>query len=296
MSNTKTRSGKILQEVPKEDKDDFCVGTRIEHMPNMAGTQSLATLDSLMEAIHDSKKTLERLEMSINQRFTALEQSMMDKFKVTLQNGIGELRDELTGELETVKSRLSDLEVKTRDTPEQSQKQTVVIKNLACGQEHGAVTTKVNELLNDGLELHNIEIEDVVKKASPREGVEGMVFVKFKTEDDFRSVLRKKRFLKDKEPYSKVFIEPERSKQEQDAVTSLRSIVKAVGGDKLQVRGTRIVEKTSHGAQPRGNNRGGAHPRGGNQRGRGGNQGGRGGGQRVQSQDGPRNGSQGRNS
>ncbi len=81
------------------------------------------------------------------------------------------------------------------------------------------------------------------KKDNFAEGIEGVIISKFASEDECKTVLKKKATLRGKDSYNKVYIEPERTMQERDNLFNLRSIMKAVENEKIQLRGNRIVPR-----------------------------------------------------
>ncbi len=83
------------------------------------------------------------------------------------------------------------------------------------------------------MQINDIEESSAAKKDSFAEGIEGVIIVKFVSEDECKTVLKKKATLQGKDSYNKVYIEPERTRQERDNLFNLRSIVKAVGNDKI---------------------------------------------------------------
>lgn len=286
MPGTRLGSKKEDKSVIEAEKSDIsvvdCTGPQLQQAAMADSTQ--VTLENVMKAIQDSNKTLQNIQLSMEKRFVSLEENLIERMNTTVKTGIDNLRHELSGEIDQVKTRLTEVEQKSHALINPVPcKQTVVIKNLACGQDVNEVRTKVNDLIKNGLNLQGVDIESAVKKDSPVEGREGIIIAKFKSEDDCRSALKKKSSLKDNQTFSNVFIEPDRTKEERVQIANLRSLAKAVGRDKVFVRGNRILARdhdkdrtgTADGMQR--NQRGrGAPRRGGNSsrggRGRGGNQ------------------------
>ncbi len=79
-------------------------------------------------------------------------------------------------------------------------KQTVVIKNMACGKEE--VCAKVNALIKDGLQINDIEVSSAEKRDSFAEGRESLIIAKFASEDECKTVLKKKTTLRGKDSYN----------------------------------------------------------------------------------------------
>ncbi len=95
-----------------------------------------------------------------------------------------------------------------------------MIKNMACDKEE--LCAKVNALIKDGLQINDIEVSSAEEKDSFAEGIEGVIIVKFVSEDECKTVLKRKATLRGKDSYNKVYIELERTRQKRDNLFNLR--------------------------------------------------------------------------
>ncbi len=117
------------------------------------------------------------------------------------------MKDDFTGQIDILKDRINQLESRLQVTQvNMACKQTVVIKIMACGKEE--LFAKVNALIKDGLYINNIEVSSAEKKDSFAERIEHVINTKFASEDECKTVLKKKATLWGKDSYNEEYIEP----------------------------------------------------------------------------------------
>ncbi len=105
------------------------------------------------------------------------------------------------------------------------------------------VISKMNSLIKDSLKLWDVEVERAERKESYLEGRHGHILVKLKSIDNMKSVMKNKAKLKDSANYRNVYIEPDRSREERQNLSNLRTIMNTVGRDKLELSGSRLIRK-----------------------------------------------------
>ncbi len=218
------------------------------HVNNVKGKKKMCD-DCIMEINEEINsdpsdgpvlRAIQRLEAKMDRRFGDLEASLTDKFRTMVDEQIQSMKDEMNREITDLRQKVSHLEHKTAGND--SCKQTIVIKNLPMTQGEN-VSQKVNSLIKDGLKLRDVEVERVERKESHLEGRHGHVIAKLRSVDHVKSVMKHKAKLKDSTVHKDVYIEPDRSRQERQNISNMRTIVNAVGRDKLELKGSRLVRK-----------------------------------------------------
>ncbi|CAG2196709.1 unnamed protein product [Mytilus edulis] len=161
------------------------------------------------------------------------------------------VKEQFKTELKTVTEKVSSLEQSYADVLKQNKNQSqalsedklsVVIKNLPETEKENT-SRKVGGLIKDGLRLKNIQVAAVERKINKIPGKHGVIIVKFQNSDDKQKVMEKKRELKDSRNYKDVYIDNAIPKAQRLMNSNLRSIVKAIGNDKLEIRGSVIRPK-----------------------------------------------------
>jgi hypothetical protein len=122
-----------------------------------------------------------------------------------------------------------------------------VIRNLPEGDKEN-IMNKVHAVLRDGMKL-KIEVDQAERKKSYREGQSGLVIVTCKSVKDKQLVMESKRKLGDSRVYRNVGIDHDKSKLERDYSTSIQAIARAVGNDRLKVKGNCVVYQDRYSQQ-----------------------------------------------
>ncbi|CAC5386254.1 unnamed protein product [Mytilus coruscus] len=128
---------------------------------------------------------------------------------------------------------------------------SLVIKNLP-ETENENISCKVEDLIKDGLHVNSIQVADVERKKNYHTGKHGIVMVKFQNKDDKQKVMEKKRELRNTRIYKDVYINNVIPNAQRLLNSNLRNIVKAIGNDKLEIRGS--VVRSRHGKSTRDTN------------------------------------------
>ena len=121
-----------------------------------------------------------------------------------------------------------------------------IIRNLSK-REREDITYEVNRLLKDGLKLRDKEVQSAERKENRTFNRKaGLVVAKCKSREDKQAIMKIKSKLKDSRRYENVYIEHDLSRQQRVFNSNMRTIVNAIGRDKLQVKGSRVNFKNTN--------------------------------------------------
>ncbi|CAC5356274.1 unnamed protein product [Mytilus coruscus] len=120
----------------------------------------------------------------------------------------------------------------------------LVIRNLPETETENVVN-KVISVFKDGLRLKDIQVVSAERKKTANKKKHGVVVVKLQSSAEKRKVVEKKRELKQSRNFQDVFIENDIPKAQRLMNNNLRNIVKAIGMNKLEMRGTRVCPKSN---------------------------------------------------
>ena len=90
-------------------------------------------------------------------------------------------------------------------------------------------------------------MQSAERKQSRSDRVPGLVVAKCRSKADKGQILRKKASLKESRAYKDVYIHSDKSREDRNMEANLRNIAEAVGGDKLFVKGDRILKSGRNG-------------------------------------------------
>ena len=222
------------------------------------------------DEIHELKSLVIGLTSSLNQ-FCDVITKRMDDIETNIPMHVAgmidrkvseemrKVKDQFKTELKTVSDRVISLEqsyagvVKQHHEAPLSNEEnvSVVIRNLP-ESENENISRKVAGLIKDRLHLDNIHVTNVERKRSHRPGKHGIVIAKFQSSEDKRKVMRKKRELKDSRNFKDVYIDHSIPQSQRILNSSLKNIVKAIGENKLQIKGS-VVKPNSAGGNTQNN-------------------------------------------
>ena len=152
--------------------------------------------------------------------------------------------DEFKREMNDIESCYTKLERDPADAIARDEsKLRIVIRNLPENRNEN-IQNKVNGLLKDGLQLKDISLRSVERKKSNRENRAGIVLVCFDSFEDKRKVMETKRKLRDTRNFKDVFIEHDLPRSQRMLNANLRNIVRTIGKDKLEIKGSRVQVKS----------------------------------------------------
>ena len=211
---------------------------------------------------------IEKLETNFTRNIAENMTKMMD---IKIQKEVSKVKSEITKEIVSVKNKVIEVEnacaplhaaiaevksdvssIKSNmskmhksQNPEKTGdiSLNIVIRNLP--QTHGEnVLNKVNGLVKDGLKIKDVSVMTAERKANRSDYEHGIVIAKCASANDKRKIMSNKRNLKSDRKYSRVYIDHDMSREDRIMASNLKSIVKAVGNNKLYVRGNRICSST----------------------------------------------------
>ena len=116
-------------------------------------------------------------------------------------------------------------------------------------QEGEVVTEKVNNVINEGLDINDITVAEAVRK-NGRNGKPGVVIAKCRAVTDKIRIMKSKSALNRSARYKQVRIYHDKPKFERDLEANLRLVVSTIGKDKLVMRGPRVVPRIDVPAAP----------------------------------------------
>ncbi|VDH92828.1 Hypothetical predicted protein [Mytilus galloprovincialis] len=177
-------------------------------------------------------------------------QKDLDKMEKKMESTISKCKTDLKQDLHSVKKELSDFKKSYAETASQApilvsredRQNNVIIRNLPESKNENLLN-KVGGLLKDGLKLKDISVKSADRKTSNNDSRPGVIIVSFEISDDRRKVMAAKRMLKDSRNYKNVFIDFDIPKAQRVLNANLRNIVRTIGQDKLEIRGSRIQVK-----------------------------------------------------
>ena len=101
----------------------------------------------------------------------------------------------------------------------------------------------MNKIIKDGIGIFDVEVSSAERRVSA-ENKPGVIIATFKSIEDKKKVMEKKKNLKTKQNFSNIFIHHDQSRDQRKNSKNLRVLVDAIKTgktDKLSVRGTAIV-------------------------------------------------------
>ncbi|CAG2192512.1 unnamed protein product [Mytilus edulis] len=160
----------------------------------------------------------------------------MDNLEKTIPNTIASLIDsKISSEMKKVKQQFGH---------SKNEAIRVIVRNLPESNGEN-VLNKVNALIKDGLHLKDVKAVSADRTKSYKEGKFGVVIVAFKSMNEKRKVMDKKRNLKDSRNFKDIFIENDLSKSQRILNNNLRNIVNAIGENRLEIKGGRVRTRES---------------------------------------------------
>ena len=115
-----------------------------------------------------------------------------------------------------------------------------MIHKLPEGKGKQNTLSKVNGLLKDGLKLRDVAVVAAERKKAKKEGAPGVIIAKCASKEDKEKIMKSKAKLKSSRNFADVFISNDLTWEQRQQDNNLRAIAKAVGNNKLVVRGGKI--------------------------------------------------------
>lgn len=192
------------------------------------------TMNSICEVM---TKRMDDFEMNIPRQVAA----MID---TKISEEISKVKEQFKVDLNAVTEKVNKMEtsyanVVKANTDRTTYDDSLVIRNLPETETENVVN-KVISVFKDGLRLKDIQVVSAERKKTANKKKHGVVVVKLQSSAEKRKVMEKKRELKQSRNFQDVFIENDIPKAQRLMNNNLRNIVKAIGMNKLEMRGTRV--------------------------------------------------------
>ena len=209
---------------------------------------------SLKKVVEEKTKSIKR---EVNSDILKLNRQLkeankdVDKIKETViptvQEKLGDEIDELRRSVRNLHEKMDanhSAATNTRATEENRHK-NIIIRNMVY-RENENVKRRVNGLIQDSLKLKDISVENAIRKPNKSESKPGIIIATLKSNEEKQSIMKHKRNLRYSSRYSQVYIENDIPANQRAVNSNFRAIIHALGGDRLQLRGSRISLKDEH--------------------------------------------------
>ena len=157
------------------------------------------------------------------------------------------MRSDVNDELAELRAKVDQLSLPIdRPSNDDKKAKNIILRGLPFSENEN-ITAKVQNIINDGLHLQGIVCDSAERKDS-RDARPGVVVVRFRTVDDKRKVMSKKRDLKNSRQYASIFIEHDMSYADRDMSNNLRTLLRSMKDQNLSMRGSRVVPRDDTGS------------------------------------------------
>ena len=224
-------------------------------------------MSDLLKAFNKIENRYSAMEKTMNKKFVDLEkvfQSKIDKFESqvmkkfadVMNTAVSTLKEELGEEIDELSQRIKKLEDREKVEQERMDVDSnssvnlnasvnVIVRNLP-ERENESTVNEVNSLIKDGLNIRDITVVSAVRKVNSFDSSKtGVVVAKFRTKEEKYTVMKSKRKLKDSRRYEKVFIEHDLPRHQRVMNANIRTIVKTLGKENLEIAGARVKVRES---------------------------------------------------
>ena len=168
--------------------------------------------------------------------------SAISKIKKDFNIETQKVREEMKHISDNVKSSTVTSRSCTNATnAEQDLSLNIVIRNLPETNSEN-IKEKVESLVTDGLKLR-ISFENAIRKQSRNPNEHGVVIAKCKSAEDKSTIIKATPVLKSTGNYNQIYIEHDKSQNERNAFSNLKTIASIIGKDKVFVRGNRLLPR-----------------------------------------------------
>ena len=215
-----------------------------------ANTQKM--MNELHERMVSMEKDLEKkitnnIAKTVDKRIT----TEMTKMRKDIDSKVQSVKDEFMADLNNMAEDINELSTQIQNnsaetrTTEASEKQlalNIAVRNVGEKPREN-VKNEVNKIIKDGIGIFDVEVSSAERRVSA-ENKPGVIFATFKSIEDKKKVMEKKKNLKTKQIFSNIFIHHDQSRDQRKNSKNLRVLVDAIKTgktDKLSVRGTAIV-------------------------------------------------------
>ena len=231
----------------QQQHSDYESDTDVEELQTQAKYCS-----NIIEAKNSEKSVVGNADLSQNEKIDKLLVVLMDmkneqrdlkkeqlkresEFMANIEYRLDSVYDRLDEKISKLDSEMQDMAVK--DIARVNKEKNIVLHNLPEGRN---LLNQVHSLIRDGLRL-NITVMKAERKQSSNDRKPGLVIVTCKSVEDKWRVMGAKRNLKHSQNFGSVGVDCDKSKDQRDYEASIRAIVNAIGDEKLQLRGQRVI-------------------------------------------------------
>ncbi|CAC5385800.1 unnamed protein product [Mytilus coruscus] len=251
----KNWTSKKLKFLVNDDHEDIIRLTQSTHYKdnsiciNEHNSSDFSELKSLFVGLTGSMNSFCQM---ITQRMDNLEKTIPNTIATLIDSKISsemqKVKQQFQKELKTVSDKVENIEKSyanvAKQQPNMDEAIRIIVRNLPESNGEN-VLNKVNALIKDGLHLKDVKAVSADRKKSYKEGKYDVVVVVFKSMNDKRKVMDKKRDLKDSRNFKDIFIENDLSKSQRILNNNLRNIVNAIGENRLEIKGGRVRTRES---------------------------------------------------
>jgi hypothetical protein len=207
---------------------------------NNANTGDVSLSDVMAAITAMRERDLVSLKQELNDRIDQFERNITESVKTLVREEIGAFKQEIKDDVGILQKKIETLEEKTASMntgPDISR--NIVIRNLPYEEEED-IETKVNLIFDDGLQISELKVESADRKPSYN-GKPGVVVATMKSKADRKKLFEEKKKLWIKPGFENVMINPDKTYEERRSEANMNALIKAVGNDKLSMRGGRVL-------------------------------------------------------
>ena len=201
----------------------------------------------------DIQTSYAKLEKRLDNLEKDLEGKITELISVAIKTEVNKLRSEYSSEIDSLKSKVSQLEKSYADIVKnnghvvnsafEERKKRIVVRGLPCDRNESAQVThdKVMGLIRDGCKLADVKVTKAERKFS-RGRKPGPVIATIESFEQKQKLMKSKNMLKNIEQYKKVYIDNDYAPEVRNADTNLRTILKEIGKHKqYRVAGGKVL-------------------------------------------------------
>lgn len=224
-------------------------------IPNMSESE-VFLFTAIQNLASNMTISFNNLNERMNQIETNLEAKLVNKIDTLIdtkvKDEVSKVKNDIQTDINTMNEKIEqvqkNIENITNDKETNAQtKNNIVIRNLeydAREENNRQVTlNKVQSLFKDGLDLSDVKIKSVSRKRA-KENTTGIIIVELENFAHKKNIFSKKKQLKSKPKYKKVYIDNDLPIETRIHQSNMRALLKEVGKDqKMTFIGNRLVNK-----------------------------------------------------
>ncbi len=196
---------------------------------------SMADTEQLHDEIEQLSKTLCTKIDGLTEKLT---ESITRSVKTVLTEYIDQIKAELLGHITGLEQRILQLE-NNPPQPVNERECSFVVVGMA-ESENENVSLKLNNLLSNELKLKDVQLTDVDRKPKYNNSDCGVIVAKCANIQQKGMVMEAKSLLRNSAHNSHIKIFPDKPKWQRQQEANVRMVVRALGPDKLSMRGNRV--------------------------------------------------------